>query len=424
MTAVQLTDLIAPSFYNVHHALKNDAATHYLLSGGRGSTKSSFTPTEIVLGMIQDPRANAIALRKVKDTLRESVYESFVWAIDKLKLAHLFDCRVSPMQIVYRLTGQKIIFRGADNPIKIKSLRLRKGFFKFVWYEEADEFQVEDIRSINQTLLRGGDDYKVFYSYNPPKRRKAWVHEYKKNPPERWLTHHSDYRSVPRDWLGEQFFLEAESLQKRNNTAYRHEYLGEDVGTGGEVFNNLTLRAISDDEISAFDRIKRGLDFGFASHPTHYAVMHFDKTRKRLFIFHELHKAGLGTGALAEALKASALLYTGNRAITADSAEPRTISELRNQGLNIVGAKKGPDSVDHGMRYLEDLDEIVIDPVRCPNTAREFDGYELDPDGNGGWKAGYPDRDNHSIDAVRYALEEDMRNAKVKVGNKVKIGVR
>ncbi|REK69331.1 PBSX family phage terminase large subunit [Paenibacillus paeoniae] len=421
MTAVRLTELIAPSFYGVHQAIKSDAATHFLLSGGRGSTKSSFTPTEIILGMVQDPDANAIALRKVKETLRESVYESFVWAIDKLKLSHVFDCRVSPMQIIYKPTGQKIIFRGADNPIKIKSLRLRKGFFKYVWYEEADEFGIEDIRSINQTLLRGGDGYKVFYSYNPPKSRKRWVHDYKKNPPESWYAHHTDYRSVPREWLGEQFFIEAKSLEQRNELAYRHEYLGEDVGTGGEVFRNLTLRAISDEEIAAFDRTKRGLDFGFAAHPSHYGVMHFDKTRKRLFIFYELHKAGMGNGALATAIKVE---NKSNRTVTADSAEPRTISELRNHGLNIIGAKKGPDSVDHGMKYLEDLDEIIIDPVRCPNTAREFDGYELAPDGNGGWKAGYPDKDNHSIDAVRYALEDDMRNAKVKVGDKSRLGVR
>jgi PBSX family phage terminase large subunit len=410
LNAVKLTDIIAPSFYEVHHAVKQDTATHFLLGGGRGSTKSSFTPTEIITGMIRDPNANAIALRKVKDTLRESVYESFVWAIEKLNVSHLFDCRVSPMQIVYKPTGQKIIFRGADNPIKIKSLRLRKGFFKFVWYEEADEFSIEDIRSINQTVLRGGAGYKVFYTYNPPKSRKKWVHEYKKNPPAGWFVHHSTYLDVPRHWLGKQFFIEAETLRQRNELAYHHEYLGEDVGTGGEVFKNLTLRRISDEEIAAFDRIKRGLDFGFAAHPTHYAVMHFDATRRRLFIFYELHKVGMSNRALANAIKAE---NKSNARITADSAEPRTIAELRNLGLNIHGAKKGPDSVDHGMKFLEDLDEIVIDPVRCPNTAREFDGYELEPDGNGGWKEGYPDRDNHSIDAVRYALESEIRGPAV-----------
>jgi len=403
---VRLTDLIAPSFYEVHHAIKDDAATHFLLGGGRGSTKSSFTPTEIVLGMIADPDANAIALRKVKDTLRESVYASFEWALDKLGVAHLFDCRVSPMQIVYKPTGQRIIFRGADNPIKIKSLRLRKGYFKFVWYEEADEFGIEDIRSINQTLLRGGQTYKVFYTYNPPKIRKRWVHEYKSNPPAGWYVHHSTYLGVPREWLGEQFFIEAEALRQRNELAYRHEYLGEDVGTGGEVFTNLTIRRISDEEIAAFDRIKRGLDFGFAAHPTHYAVMHYDATRRRLYIFYEIHKVGMSNRSLADAIKTE---NKSNARVTADSAEPRTIAELRNLGVNITGAKKGPDSVEHGIKFLQDLDEIVIDPVRCPNTAREFEGYELEPDKNGGWKEGYPDKNNHSIDAVRYALESEIR---------------
>lgn len=418
---VRLTDLIAPSFYEVHHKIKNDAATHFLLSGGRGSTKSSFTPIEIILGIISDHNANCLALRKVKDTLRESVYESFVWAIERLGISHLFDCRVSPMQIIYKQTGQKIVFRGADNPIKIKSLRLRKGFFKFVWYEEADEFSIEDIRSINQTALRGGDRYKVFYTHNPPRSRKSWVHEYRNNPPVGWYVHHSTYLDVPRDWLGEQFFIEAETLKQRNELAYRHEYLGEDVGTGGEVFRNLTLRRISDDEIASFDRIKRGLDFGFAAHPTHYGVMHFDATRRKLYIFYEVHKVGMSNQSLADAIKQE---NTSNKPVTADSAEPRTINELRNLGLNVVGAKKGPDSVEHGMKFLEDLDEIVIDPVRCPNTAREFEGYELEPDGNGGWKGGYPDRDNHSIDAVRYALEDEMRYAKLRIGNKAKIGVR
>lgn len=420
-TRVPLTSLIAPSFYGVHHAIKSGDYTHFLLGGGRGSTKSSFTPVEIILGIISDPNANAIALRKVKDTLRESVYASFEWALDKLGVAHLFDCRISPMQIVYKPTGQRIVFRGADNPIKIKSLRLRKGFFKFVWFEESDEFNIEDIRSINQTVLRGGDGYRVFYTYNPPKSRKRWIHEYRNNPPDKWFAHHSDYRSVPREWLGEQFFIEAETLRQRNELAYRHEYLGEDVGTGGEVFRNLTLRRISDEEIATFDRIKRGLDFGFAAHPTHYAVMHFDAKRRRLYIFYELHKSGMGNRALANEIKAE---NTSNRPVTADSAEPRTINELRNLGVNIVGAKKGPDSVEHGMKFLEGLEEIVIDPVRCPNTAREFEAYELEPDGNGGWRDGYPDKDNHSIDAVRYALESDMRHARLKVGNKAKIGVR
>ena len=406
MTAVRLTDIIAPSFYTVHHAIKNGDATHFLLSGGRGSTKSTFAAVEIIVGMMRDPQANAVALRKVKDTIRESVYEQLLWAIEKLGVMHLWQTSVSPMQLTYMPTGQKVIFRGADNPRKVKSGKLRRGYVKFIWYEEADEFSVEDIRTINQTFMRGGDSFRVFYTYNPPKSRKAWVHEYKNNPPAGWFVHHSIYLDVPREWLGEQFFIEAETLRQRNELAYRHEYLGEDVGTGGEVFRNLTLRRISDEEIARFDRIKRGLDFGFASHPTHYAVMHFDATRRRLYIFHELHRVGMSNRALADAIKAE---NKSNARVTADSAEPRTINELRNLGVNVVGAKKGPDSVEYGIKFLQDLEEIVIDPDRCPNTAREFEGYELEPDGNGGWKEGFPDRDNHSIDAVRYALESEIR---------------
>jgi PBSX family phage terminase large subunit len=325
------------------------------------------------------------------------------------------------MEIIYIPTGQKIIFRGADNPVKIKSLRLRKGYFRYVWYEEADEFQIEDIRSINQTLLRGGDGYKVIYTYNPPRSRKAWVHDYRHNPPDSWETHHSTFLGVPREWLGEQFILEAESLQQRNETAYRHEYLGEEVGTGGEVFTNLTIRTIGKDEIARFDRLKRGLDFGFAADPSHYTVAHYDSTRKRLYIFYEVHKAGMSNSLLARAIKEE---NTMNSPVTADSADPRTINELRNLGLLITGAKKGPDSVEYGIKFLASLDAIIIDPQRCPNTAREFSGYELVPDGNDGFKAGYPDKDNHSIDAVRYALEQDMRYSKARIHNKNFFGVK
>ena len=177
-----MTDLIAPSFYSVHHAIKNDAATHFLLGGGRGSTKSSFAAVEIIFGMMRDPQANAVALRKVKDTIRESVYEQLLWAIEKLGVMHLWRTSVSPMRLTYLPTGQTVIFRGADNPRKVKSGKLRHGYVKFIWYEEADEFSIEDIRTINQTFMRGGDSFRVFYTFNPPKSRKSWVHEHKNNP--------------------------------------------------------------------------------------------------------------------------------------------------------------------------------------------------------------------------------------------------
>ena len=205
------------------------------------------------------------------------------------------------------------------------------------------------------------------------------------------------------------------ALKKTNEKAYRHEYLGEVVGTGGEVFNNVTIRPIADEEIANFDRIKRGLDFGYASDPLHYAVCHFDKTRRRLYIFHEIHKVGLSNIEAVELIKQE---NRHNEPIVADSSEPRTINEFRSYGLRIVGAKKGPGSVEHGIKFLQDLEEIIIYKHRCPNTAREFLHYELERDKEGNFKATYPDKNNHSIDAVRYALEDDMIYARSRVRKK------
>lgn len=411
MSTVHLTDLIAPSFYGVHHYLKEDRFTHYWLKGGRGSTKSSFISIEIILGMMRDPDANAVAIRKVKENLRESVYEQLLWAIEVLGVSHLWHDSVSPMSLTYLPTGQKIIFRGADKPKKVKSSKLRRGYIKYVWYEEVDEFEgMEAIRTINQTFLRGGSTFTVFYSYNPPKSQRNWVNaEVTGKRPDR-LVHHSTYLTVPRHWLGEQFFVEAEHLEATKPDNYKHEYLGEVTGTGGEVFRNLTFRTITDDEIRTFDHVRRGVDFGYANDPVHYGTMHLDKTRRRLYIFHELHKIQVSNRKLAEHIKTENKL---NDLVTADSAEPKSIDEIRGYGVRIKGAKKGPDSVEYGIKYLQDLEEIIIDPDRCPNTKREFYGYELEPDGNGGFKDGFPDKDNHSIDMCRYALENDMKRKSV-----------
>ena len=260
---------------------------------------------------------------------------------------------------------------------------------------------MEEIRIINQSLMRGGGKFVVFYSYNPPQSVNNWVNtEATLTRPDR-LVHHSTYLDVPREWLGEQFIIEAEHLKTTKPDNYRHEYLGEVTGTGGEVFNNVICRPIADEEIKTFYNIKRGLDFGYAADPAHYGVMHYDRKYKRLYIFHEYHKTGASNKALSDAIEAE---NKNNDAVYADSAEPRTINELRQYGRRIVAVKKGPDSVEYGIKFLQDLEQIIIDDIRCPETAREFINYELEKDANGNFKAGYPDKDNHSIDTARYAL--------------------
>lgn len=407
MVKVRLSELIAPSFYEIHNDIKHNRHTHYWLKGGRGSTKSSFVSIEIILGMMKDPDANAVVLRKVKETIKDSVFEQLVWAIEKLKVAEYWDIKYNPMEITYIPTGQKILFRGADKPRKIKSIKVSRGYVKFIWYEEVDEFNgMEEIRIINQSLMRGGELFVVFYTFNPPNSTKSWANEEVLIEQPNKKVHHSTYLTVPREWLGEQFFIEAEHLKKVNERAYRHEYLGEVTGTGGEVFNNITIRKITDKEIEAFDRIRRGIDWGYAVDPFVYIKCHYDKTRRRLYIFYEIYKVGLSNRKAAQEIKEK---DPDHKIIIADSAEPKSIAELKSYGIRIRGAKKGPDSVDYGIKFLQDLEEIIIDIERCPNTAREFLNYGLIKDANGNFKAEFPDKDNHTIDAVRYALEDDMR---------------
>ena len=317
------------------------------------------------------------------------------------------------MELTYTPTGQKILFRGADKPRKIKSIKVSKGYTKFIWYEEVDEFNgMEEIRMINQSLMRGGQQFVVFYTYNPPNSIRSWVNEEVLHAREDRIVHHSTYLTVPKEWLGEQFLIEAEHLKKVNEKAYRHEYLGEVTGTGGEIFTNIVARRITDVEIKTFDRIKRGLDFGYAVDPVHYSVSYYDKTRRRLYIFYEIHQVRLSNRRLAEMIKQE---NKNNNPIIADSAEPKSIAELKSYGINIRGARKGPDSVEYGIKFLQDLEEIIIDPEKCPNTLREFLNYELEKDSNGNFKAEYPDKNNNSIDSVRYALEDEMRTSGVRV---------
>lgn len=410
---IKLTELIAPSFFNVHHAIKNNLYTHYWLKGGRGSTKSSFVSIEIVKGIMEDPSANAVAIRKIANTIKDSVFNQLVWAIEQLGVSHLWNIPEAKLELTYIPTGQKIKFRGADKPKSIKSIKFKHGYCKYTWYEEADQFKgPEEIRTINQSLMRGGEIFVIFYTYNPPESQRNWVNNEVLDLRPDKLVHHSTYLSVPKQWLGEMFIAEAEHLKKTKPQKYNHEYMGEVTGTGGEIFTNITARVITQDERKSFDNIRRGIDWGYAVDPFHYGVMHFDKTRRKLYIFHEFRKVGLSNRLAAEHVKKENIL---NQLITCDSAEPKSIAELRTEGIRVDGAKKGPDSVDYGIKFLQDLEEIIIDPVDCPETLKEFLGYEYERDSEGNFKASYPDKDNHSIDMARYALENDMKNNKVTV---------
>lgn len=405
-----LKSMIAPSFYCLHNDIKRGLHTHYWLKGGRGSGKSSFVSIELIHGMMNDKNANAVVLRKVGATLKDSVYAQLLWAIDMLGASLLWQAKVSPLELVFIPTGQRILFRGADEPKKLKSTKFSKGYCRFIWYEEAAEFfGMEEIRSINQSLMRGGKRFSVFYSFNPPESLQNWVNRDVAYLRDDTRVHESTFLDVPKDWLGEAFVMEAEHLKAVNPERFEHEYMGKATGTGGEVFKNITLRAITDEEIASFDKVVRGLDWGYAADPLHYAVSHFDSRRRRLYIFFEIHRRGLSNFDAARLIKEE---NGDNEIVICDSAEPKSIAEVNGYGVRCIGAKKGPDSVRSGIKFLQDLEEIVIDPVRCPETAREFTGYELAKDREGRFLSVFPDRDNHSIDAVRYSLWLGAREKK------------
>ena len=418
---IRLSDLIAPSFYGVHSDIKYGLHTHYALGGGRGSCKSTFVSIEIIKGMMQDPNANAIVFRKVASTLAESVLAQLQWSIHALGVDHLWKTKQSPIMLIYEPTGQRVVFRGADDPKKVKSVKLPRGYIKYAWYEEVDEFTGPDeLRTINQSVLRGGDKFAVFYTYNPPKSAKSWVNREFAVSSVDTLTHRSTYLSVPREWLGDQFIAEAERLKRTNQTAYDHEYLGEITGTNAEIFPNVKLRTISEDELETYDKVRRGLDWGYGADPFAYVALHYQRNTRTVFIYYEYYKHGAKFDSISEAIKQENKL---RGVIHAESAEPRSNDELRQRGHILQAVRKGSGSVEHGIKWLQDLDSIVIDPDRCPNAAREFTGYELIPDGKGGFRDGFPDKDNHTIDAVRYALEDDIGHRKVGVMSKKKLGI-
>lgn len=410
MVIVRLSDVVAPHFYALHRDIVRHGHTYYWLEGGRGSTKSSEISLEIPQLIIKNPECHAVVLRKIGNTIKNSVYPQMQWGIDALGLTDKFRFKTSPHEITYKKTGQKILFFGVDDPQKIKSIKLPFGYVGVCWIEELDQFAgMEEIRNLNQSLLRGGPVFWEFCSFNPPKSQNNWVNEEKLfDDPDR-LVHHSTYLGVPREWLGDRFFEDAEKLKERNEVAYRHEYLGEVTGTGGAVFENVEDMAMSNELVGNFDRLYYGLDFGFSIDPLAFVSMHYDAKKEDLYIFDEIYQQKLTNSRAAELIQQKA----GSGRIIADSAEPKSIQEMRNMGLHVGGAKKSRDSVEHGIKWLQDRAHIYIDKRRCPNTYREFVTYEYERNRQGQFISAYPDKDNHALDATRYAMDDVMRRSAI-----------
>lgn len=417
---MRISEAVAPVFHPVWADVRAGRHDEYWLKGGRGGGKSSFIALAIVTGMLRNPEANAIIYRRYAATLRESVYEQLIWAIEVLGLRPWFRFRLSPLEIRYAPTGQRILFRGADDPTKSKSIKLSRGYFGYLWFEELAEFTgMEAVNSIKASILRGSGRSTTFCSYNPPATMRNWTNAEALAVRAGRLVFTSSYLDIPREWLGEKFIAEAEALRASNERAYRHTYLGEITGTGGQVFDNLHIRAIGADELDSLSAFYNGLDFGFAVDPDAFTRWGWSPKSRLLYAVAEYFASHTPVDVLAARAKGIA----GREVVRCDSADPRMIAELQRRGVNAVGVKKGPGSVEHGMRWLQELGGIVIDPARTPNTAREFGSYEYASDRNGNFLPDYPDRDNHTIDSGRYALEPLIGQKTMKTASKSLLGL-
>lgn len=424
MISARLSTVVNPCFVNFHKHLRNNDYLRYVLKGGRGSGKSFMISIELILDLIKNP-ITIICVRKVSNTIYESVYEQLKEAVDVLGAGAYFNFGKSPLKITYLKRGNSIIFRGADDPNKIKSLKVAKFPVATLWIEELAEFKTEEeVSTIENSILRAelpdGLSYKLIYSYNPPKRKQSWVNKKFESQFVSDLTyvHHSTYLDNP--YISQVFKDEADHVKKIQPLKYDWEYLGKAIGSGVVPFDNLVFREIKREEIDKFDNIRQGLDWGYATDPLAMVRVHYDKTRRRIFIFDELYGVKISNREAANLIKK--YKFDDTR-IIADSAEPKSIAEVKSYGVQIGGAEKKPGSVEFGEKWLDDLEAIIIDPKRCPNTAMEFENIDYQTDRWGDTIPRLEDKDNHSIDATRYALSEDMIERKVRSMSKKALGL-
>jgi PBSX family phage terminase large subunit len=421
-------ELIVGAYANLNRHISNGTTREAIIKGGRGGWKSSYPGLKIPELIMANPSMHALCLRNVKDTLKDSVFEQLKWGIDKLGVSDRFKFTTSPLKITYKPTGQTIYFRGADDPIKIKSIKPPFGYIGIVWFEEFDQYAGEAaIRNMRQSAIRGTDENGesraiIFETFNPPKTAQAWANQYvadiegRANDPEKAKKGteilHTCYTDVPREWLGLEFIQEAEDLKRNNPKAYENEYEGKVTGTGGNVFENLEIRDITDEEVKNFDKAKQGLDWGYFPDPTAFVKLQYDPAKMIIYVFDEKKRLKTGNEELIDILKE----YKHTQTI-ADNAEEKSIAFFRSNGYNIRACVKGPGSVDFGIKWLASRAKIVIDRKRCPEAAKEFEMYEYMKDKDGNFISGYPDENNHFIDAVRYALNDEIMRSKTAFKN-------
>lgn len=424
---IPIKDCIGPVYDDVLEDILGHKHSRYIFPGGRGSLKSSFIGVTIPLLIVTYPETNAVCFRKIANTIQTSIFPQIVWGIYQLGLEEYFKIPKSySTPIEFTPTGQKIYFMGLDDPDKVKSIKVTVGYIAINWFEELDQFAGEkELRKVTQSTKRGGELFWDFRSFNPPISKNNWanelVEEYEMSPRQNTLIFRTTYLQAPEEWLGQEFLDEAEELKEINPRAYEHEYMGVPVGTGGDVFQNVSdldmevqvpyynSAGVQDGTISlwkTFDEIYNGIDWGFAIDPFRFVRMHFDRKHLDLYIFDEYTAYKTRNETVFHELYDELKKVSREECVIADSAEPKSVADFKAYGAFIREANKGPDSVRYGIKWLQGLRHIYIDKRRCPETYKEFVNYEYEQDRDGEFISAYPDENNHSIDATRYAMEK------------------
>lgn len=409
---LKISDLLTSKFYPLYSAWKSNKYTRLVCKGGRGSAKSTNIALILVVDLMQYP-INTICFRKVGETLRKSVYEQIKWAIKFLGVEEYFEYKLSPLEIIYKERGNKFIFMGVDDPQKSKSIKEAQFPVARYWFEELAEFKNEDeVETVLNSIFRGklekGLIYKGFFSYNPPKMKHNWVNKkYNYSFIENNVyVHHSTYLENPH--ISEEFIKEAEAVKAKDETKYRLVYMGEPIGNGLVPFPNLEIREIEATEIAGLEKFRNGVDWGYGVDPLAFVRWGYDKKKGIIYALDEYYGVGLKNRNLANYIRSKGY----DELVMCDSAEPKSIDELKEYDISAWGAKKGAGSVEYGEKWLSDLEAIVIDPKRTPNISREFEMIDYDTDREGNPLPRLCDSNNHTIDATRYAFSNDMKKGK------------
>ena len=391
----------------------NTKKTYVVCKGSRGSKKSKSSALYHIYTMMKYPLSNTLVVRKVERTLRDSCYSDLKWAIERLGVSHLWQCTTSPLEITYKPTGQKIIFRGLDSPFKITSISVPHGVLNFLWIEEAYEILKEDEFNTIDESIRGKlpDGYfkRVTITFNPWSEMHWLKRRFFDVPLDNVLAMTTTYRC--NEWLSETDIAMYEDIRRRSPSRARIACDGEWGVAEGLVFDNWRVEDLSE-QIPRFDNIRAGMDFGYAADPNALVKLHIDNKKKTIYVVDEYYQAGMTDAELLRVCKE----FFGTLYVTCDSADPKTIDYLAANGIRAVGAVKGADSILRGIRWLQGFD-IVIDK-KCVNFIREISQYAWEKDKFGNIMAKPVDANQHLIDGMRYSVESDMLGAEVRAGKR------